>query len=141
MINIILLLLITTISYADIVEYAEKGDLKAVQQCINKGIDVDTRGDDDFKGTALMWSAGMGHLDIVKYLLDKGADINKKDELGDTALMWASYGGKLNVIKYLISKGVDINVKNNDGALTRAKEAGNKETIDFLTDLYKINTP
>ena len=34
-----------------------------------------------------------GHLEVVKILIDSGADVNAKDEDYVTALMWASEKG------------------------------------------------
>ena len=31
-----------------------------------------------------------GHLEIVKYLIEKGADINKENNNGETALHWSN---------------------------------------------------
>ena len=40
-----------------------------------------------------MYASFNGHLEIVKYLIDKGAYINAKDDSNITALMWASEKG------------------------------------------------
>lgn len=49
-------------------------------------------------------------LKMVKYLVEKGADVNaKSSKHGETALIIASSDGKLEIVKYLISKGADIN--------------------------------
>ena len=37
-----------------------------------------------------MWASLEGHLEIVKYLVKNGADINIKNEDGNTALDWAA---------------------------------------------------
>ena len=51
-------------------------------------------------------------LEIVKYLIEAGVNINAKDKDGDTALMLASIYNNLNMVKYLIEKGANINYKN-----------------------------
>ncbi|WP_264339257.1 MULTISPECIES: ankyrin repeat domain-containing protein [unclassified Wolbachia] len=57
-----------------------------------------------------------GRLDVVKYLVSKGADISAKSKDGSTLLHYAAQGGSLNVVEYLIDeKGTDINIKDNDG--------------------------
>nr|WP_297278145.1 ankyrin repeat domain-containing protein [uncultured Brachyspira sp.] len=40
-----------------------------------------------------------GHLEVVKLLIDKGADVNAKDDYNRTALMLASSNGHLEVVK------------------------------------------
>ena len=42
--------------------------------------------------------SGLGHLEIVKYLVAQGADVRAKD---DYALCWAASNGHLEVAKYL----------------------------------------
>jgi ankyrin repeat protein len=56
-----------------------------------------------------------GHLEVVKYLISLGVDINKSTNYGSTPLYIASCKGHLEVVKYLISLGVDINKANNSG--------------------------
>ncbi len=47
-----------------------------------------------------------GWLDVVKYLVGKGADINAKDKGGRTPLSFA--GGKPEILKYLLENGAVI---------------------------------
>ena len=57
-----------------------------------------------------------GHTEIVKALLDKGADVNAKSKDGVTALMWASQDGHTEIVKaLLIDKGADVNAKSEKG--------------------------
>uniref|UniRef100_UPI0026312A47 ankyrin repeat domain-containing protein n=1 Tax=uncultured Brachyspira sp. TaxID=221953 RepID=UPI0026312A47 len=69
-----------------------------------------------------------------KYLLDKCADINAKDNDGKTALMLASSNGDLEVVKLLIDKGADVNAKDdyNRTALMLASYNGHLEAAEFL---------
>ncbi|RLA64541.1 MAG: ankyrin repeat domain-containing protein, partial [Epsilonproteobacteria bacterium] len=48
------------------------------------------------------WAANRGHLNIVKFLVDKGADIHVCNDL---ALKWASDKGHVDVVEYLKSCG------------------------------------
>jgi ankyrin repeat protein len=59
----------------------------------------------------LLESAEKGNVTAVKALLDKGADINAKDEGGWTALMVASFAGEAETVKFLLDEGADVNVK------------------------------
>jgi ankyrin repeat protein len=44
-------------------------------------------------------------VDVVKLLLDKGADGNTKDRNGWTASMWAASMGHMQIVKLLQSHG------------------------------------
>lgn len=78
-----------------------------------------------------------GCLKRMKYLVEKGADVNaKSSERGETALMIASNGDKLEIVKYLISKGADINAvdKNGKNALMHHL-GGYPESLDVVKAL------
>ncbi len=78
------------------------------------GLDIiDAR--DKLGRTPLIEAACKGHLDVVQYLVEKGADVNAKDSVGLTPLTWAICQGHLDVVKYLVAKGADVNTMNNDG--------------------------
>ena len=51
--------------------------------------------------TALMYAAGGGNLEVVKLLLQKGANVDAKTRSGWTALTWAAWSGSSDVVKLL----------------------------------------
>jgi len=57
-----------------------------------------------------------GHEDVVRFLLDKGDDINIKDPfIGETALHKTARNNCMSVAALLIAKGIDVNAQSNDG--------------------------
>ncbi len=52
----------------------------------------------------------------VKDLLEKGADVEVKDEKGWTPLMWACAKGHADVARLMIENGADIEAKSEDGS-------------------------
>ena len=52
-----------------------------------------------------MMASQNGHLDVVRVLLDKGAEVNAKRIDGTTALMVASQNGHREVVRELLEKG------------------------------------
>jgi ankyrin repeat protein len=99
----------------NIVEFAEKGNLPGVQQCIKNGDDVEYK--DKYGDTALSWAAWNGHTEIVRYLtVEGGADVESKDKYGNTALNWAASNSCTETIRcLLVEGGADIEVKNDYG--------------------------
>lgn len=57
----------------------------------------------------LVGASARGNVALVKSLLDKGAEVEAKDEFGQTALMLAARTGNLQIVKLLIGKGAYVN--------------------------------
>ena len=86
--------------------------------------------------TALMHAARDGHTEVVKLLIDNGADLNHKNNGGVTALRTAAREGRTEVVKLLIDNGADQNIKDVDGwtALMYAAWNGSTEVVKLLID-------
>ena len=91
----------------------EEGNLDKVQKYIKKGCDVNRNSEEtvSYGKTPLMCAASEGRFDVVKYLIDCGADVNEKGYLKQTALHYASGRGDLKVVEALLSKGAEIDVE------------------------------
>jgi ankyrin repeat protein len=71
---------------------------------------------DESKMTMLMWACDCGSLEIVKYLIDSGADTNLRDSTGQTCLHLAVFSEHEQIIELLIkTKSIDINIEDEDG--------------------------
>lgn len=82
----------------------------------------------DKKDKALIIAAEKGHIEMVEFLYQNGADINANN---GAALMKASEKNHINIIKFLIEAGVD--VKNQDSeALFRACYYGHYQAASIL---------
>ena len=71
------------------------------------------------KLTALHYAAEEGCLEIIKFLAEKGADINTTKYERWTALHAATYEGKLEIIRFLLEKGANPNIRDTDGKTPR----------------------
>ncbi|CDW81355.1 ankyrin repeat [Stylonychia lemnae] len=56
----------------------------------------------------LMFAASEGHLDIIKYLVEEGANVNERSNNGETPLIRACYFNRLDIAQYLISAKANI---------------------------------
>ena len=71
--------------------------------------------EDRVKWTPLLYAAQSGHVDIVKYLREKGADVNKTDKFGRTSLYYAIRYHRTDAATYLIREGADVNISDSSG--------------------------
>jgi ankyrin repeat protein len=93
---------------------------------------------DYFKTTPLICAIDQNKIEIVKVLLDKGADLEKRDEFGSTPLMAAS-GKSIEIVKLLLDRGADVNgrgtgFRNGWTSFMEAAAVGNVDTMKLLLD-------
>lgn len=90
-------------------EYAKDGDLDNLQCAINESW-VDPVHDVDVRGASLLlWAAGGGHVDVVRYLVEtcgcnprQAQQQYRRGFAGRTALHWACRKGHLAVVRYIL---------------------------------------
>jgi acyl-CoA-binding protein len=70
---------------------------------------------DEKNMTLLMWACDHGHFDVVKYLVEHGANLNVQDTDGQTCLHYAVSCEHLDIIKYLVESKIDADICDNDG--------------------------
>jgi len=77
-------------------------------------------------GDALNQAVNCEDVDMVKLLIDKGADVNAKVHDGETALMAAAQNADLDIVRLLLKEGADVHAKDNRSltALRRLVEEG-----------------
>jgi ankyrin repeat protein len=80
-----------------------RGHPAVAELLIDRGVAVNTVFDfGAYAGwTPLMTAAEKGHLAMVKILLQKGGDPNRRDKKGQTALMIAEANGQLEISEFL----------------------------------------
>lgn len=78
----------------------------------------------------------VGFIDVVKTLLNTGADVSLPNTLGDTALHLAAWNGRSNIVDILLEYGADPRSENNEGwtPLFCASRFGHIEDLKKLID-------
>lgn len=92
---------------------------------------------DQYGMTPLEFACYKGNFEIVKMLIEKGANINShKHRDGYTALMFAALGGHTDVTQHLLEKGANIAAKNSVGrtASQMAAFVGQHATATLITN-------
>ncbi|MNL51286.1 Ankyrin repeats (3 copies) [compost metagenome] len=80
----------------------------------------------------MRWAAGNGQLEVVKFLMDKGADVHASGPSGD-ALKNAAENGHLKVVRYFVEKGANIHALNNRALLYAARN-GHIDVVELLLE-------
>ena len=89
------------------------------------------------EGATPLWTAStLGHLDIVKVLIERGANIEHTTDSRSSPLRGAAFDGHMDVVAYLIEKGADIDKPNQVGQspLTIAAAMKQIDTVKYLIE-------
>ena len=86
------------------------------------------------KEGSLLSAAKRATVETLRYLLERGLNINYRDSKGNSALHYAVFGKRYENIKYLLKKGADPLAKNNQGLTP--KEAASKKGKEGLETLF-----
>jgi len=92
--------------------YVEQNDFNEIKRLINEyGVNCY----DPDKRTLLIKAASKGNLEVLEYLLEKGADVNFQDKGGYSSLHFAAQNRHENIARVLLENGADINIKDEYG--------------------------
>ncbi len=91
------------------IKYSENQKVKSVLD--RHGVDAT----DGEGSTALIHATIFNNLEIMKWVILRGADLNFRDRTGYTALHAAAQNGALNLAKILIENGANVNVQDVHG--------------------------
>ncbi len=124
-----------------------KNDVELVEKKLKKGEDPDQH-DEDFN-CPLTIAAQKGNLEIIKLLIEAGADIDRKDGYPErmfwekvyvygnrTAIGHAARNGHIEVVSYLIEAGANFNIMDVDGTspLQWAIKKNHQPIVDLLLE-------
>lgn len=116
--------------YATPLELATSiGNIEVIELSLRAGANPNLCG---IGSSALKRAIDIERIDIIKILIDAGADLNHKN----ASLIYAANNGKFEIVKFLVdTEVVYINAKNSDGetALDKAKYWGYQEIFDYLS--------
>jgi len=120
---------------------ATNGNLDCVKVLLKYKADIESRcNDDDPDGNAPLLRAACseGHVNVLRYLVENGADVNALTYKNRTPLMLACLRGHLNTATFLMEHGADVNIHDNDGTTAVHYVVDNvSDSRDFLSCLVK----
>lgn len=115
---------------------AKQGNLAAVKEVLATGAHVDaTNYSLDQHGLqAIHYATIAGNAELMKVLLNAGAQINAIDYSGMQPIHYAVINGNLKLVNYVLGVGADVNAANKNGEqpLHLAASSGNAEIVNAL---------
>ncbi|KAJ3483392.1 hypothetical protein NLI96_g6340 [Meripilus lineatus] len=120
-----------------IFEASQRGNLRRVHRLISSG-QAHATDIDDGGVPCLHWAAINGHVDICRYLIENGADVQSQaTDLLATPLQWAALQGRLPVIQLMLERGADLDYQDRQGFTTlhhAVISSSSPSSIDYLSD-------
>ncbi|EAY05872.1 hypothetical protein TVAG_284550 [Trichomonas vaginalis G3] len=112
------------------------GNIEIIDLLIDSGLDINCA--DRAKCTPFMVACHIhgNDINLLKHLIEKGADIHKKDHIGCTCLSYLVDEEQLEGLKFLVEQGADINVRNQLGTtpLLKVADTNNTEIAKYLIE-------
>lgn len=92
-----------------------------------------------YTSTLIHMASACENIEILKYLLNKGVDINLKNHFGYTPLIVAAEYEEFETVKFLVENGADVNIKSNtnESAIQCASRHNKDEIKNYLTNFIK----
>ncbi len=121
-------------------------DSRAIAEILlEHGAEID-HDDGIFVGHSLNSALISQNAEIVKFLIERGADLNLKSPIGKVPpMVWSAYfeTEDTSIAELLLKKGVDVNAANEYGetALTWARKRGHSRMVDLLTKAGANESP
>ena len=104
-----------------------EANLYKIDDLLDKGVNIQDM---------LIIACQKKQLGVVKHLVDKGVNLNKRSTNGKAALIEACEKGYYDIVEYLVESGANVDIINMDGAtpLGAALENGHTDIAEYLLD-------
>ncbi|GAB1301586.1 Ankyrin repeat and KH domain-containing 1 [Apodemus speciosus] len=121
--------------HTPLMEAASAGHVEVARVLLDHGAGINTHSN-EFKESALTLACYKGHLDMVRFLLEAGADQEHKTDEMHTALMEACMDGHVEVARLLLDSGAQVNMPADsfESPLTLAACGGHVELAALLIE-------
>uniref|UniRef100_A0A663FBK7 [histone H3]-lysine(9) N-methyltransferase n=1 Tax=Aquila chrysaetos chrysaetos TaxID=223781 RepID=A0A663FBK7_AQUCH len=93
---------------------AKNGNLEMVDLLLSTG-QVDVNAQDNGGWTPIIWAAEHKHIEVIRRLLTRGADVTLTDNEENICLHWASFTGSAEIAEVLLNAQCDLHAVNFHG--------------------------
>lgn len=94
---------------------AQCGRADVAALLLRHGADVNARAHNDLANTPLLCAVIGQHLDLVRFLIAQGADVNMPNNAGATPLHKAAIGGDCRIVRLLLANAAQVDARNSGG--------------------------
>ncbi|MBC8352814.1 MAG: ankyrin repeat domain-containing protein [Planctomycetes bacterium] len=110
-----------------------KGDLEETKKLLRRGVRRINERQPGSGGTALSAASLHGHLEMVKYLIERGANVEATNRDGNTPLLVAAFMCRSEIVQLLLENGASPLTKNGRGetSIDVVSSPWTKELADF----------
>uniref|UniRef100_A0AAZ3RFD2 SET domain-containing protein n=1 Tax=Oncorhynchus tshawytscha TaxID=74940 RepID=A0AAZ3RFD2_ONCTS len=100
--------------YTGLHHAAKLGSLDIVTLLLETG-QVDINAQDSGGWTSIIWAAEHKHINVIRALLNRGADVTLKDKEMNVCLHWASFAGCVEIAEMVLNAGCQLSSVNMHG--------------------------
>lgn len=110
---------------SDLLSAIYRDDLEDVKGILDKGVSANATNEKNSNVLLLILKKNKNgqpagdtnpqHLEIIRLLIERGADVKAVNDLQETPLHWAAEHGYLETARLLLESGADINATNSEG--------------------------
>ncbi|XP_077600144.1 histone-lysine N-methyltransferase EHMT2 [Stigmatopora nigra] len=93
--------------YTGLHHAAKLGNLEIVNILLETG-QVDVNSQDNGGWTPIIWAAEHKHVEVIKVLLNRGADVTINDKELNVCLHWAAYAGNVDIAEMVLNAGCSL---------------------------------
>ncbi|XP_061520991.1 histone-lysine N-methyltransferase EHMT2 [Phycodurus eques] len=93
--------------YTGLHHAAKQGNLEIVNILLETG-QVDVNSQDNGGWTPIIWAAEHKHVEVIKVLLNRGADVTINDKELNICLHWAAYAGNVDIAEMVLNAGCSL---------------------------------
>ena len=131
----VVILSATPLTAHEIHDAAQAGDLAKVRSLLEADPDLLELKNENGK-TPMHFAAESGSVELIRFLLDKGAAVNAKNIASEIPLHYAAGWCHLEAVKLLLDRKADVSIRSNEGdtPLHYLRFVGLREVAELLLD-------